>query len=115
MAKQTILLSIIGVITNSTEQDIEISIKPQDALVCYDRLTLLNVTHSPTTVQLGFKAGSNEVILAGIASPGANVPFSVQGKVFAPSYYRPFARFTGATVGDKVALYVYGYITDLPE
>jgi hypothetical protein len=102
-------------ITNSTEEDIEISIKPSDVLVCYDRLTLLNVEHSPTTVKLGFKGGNNEFILAGIASPGANVPFSVSGKFFAPAYYRPFARFTGATVGDKVSLYVYGYITDMPD
>ncbi len=115
MAKQTIIRSIEAVITNTTEQDIEIPGREGNFQYCFDRLTLLDVSNSPTTVQIGLKAGTSETILDGKANPGANVPFTVQGKIFAPSTYRPFARFTGATSGDKVKFFVYGYITDLVE
>lgn len=115
MGKATLVLSARAVITNTTEQDVEIRHTPMNALVCYDRLTLVNHTSNMTSVALGLKAGANEFLLDGKLAPGVNVPFTVNGKCFAPSHFRPFARFTGASAGDKVEFFVYGYITDLPE
>ena len=115
MAKHTILLSARVVITNATSEDVEIRHTPLDALVCYDRLTLVDHTSNTTSVHLGIKSGGSEFILDGKLAPGLNVPFTVAGKFFAPSYARPFARFVGASLGDKVEFFVYGYITDMPE
>ena len=115
MAKKTIVNGVEGVISNATSQDLEFKALTPNMLVCYDRLTLVDYDHSPTSVHLGFKSGTSEFLLDGKADPGVGIPFSVLGKVFALGHYRPFARFVGATSGDKVALFAFGYLTDVPE
>ena len=112
MAKQTFIWSAAGVITNATEQELELPVREGSWLICYDRLTLVDETSSPTSVKIGLKAGTSVSILDGRATPGVDIPFSVAGKVFAPSSYRPCARFSGASLGDRIAFYAYGYLTD---
>jgi len=115
MTKKTLITEVQDVITDATSQDLQLLPFSGQPLVCYDRIVAADLTSGVTLITIGFLRGSNEVLLVSgtPAAVGGNIV--MEGKVFAPAVWRPFARFKGATLGDKVCLYVFGYLTDNPE
>lgn len=114
MSKQTILNKVQGIITNTTEQDFELPINLGNGVIGYDAIIGVDYTNSPTLLILGFKIGAGEFLLHGHASPAANQPISSPRRVYIPANYTPFVRIRGGTLGDKIALFVYGYYNDSP-
>jgi hypothetical protein len=113
--KATIVNSVEGRVTSAVSFDIDLRGFPANTLVCYDRLVATDHTSSATNVIIGLKSGVTEVLLGSGAQAALGGTLSVEGKIFAPGHWAPFARFKGASLNDRVALFVFGYVTDNPE
>ena len=113
MIRNNVVNVVRGVVTSATSFDLSINTLPTDQLICYDKIVAVDFTNLFTSVQIGFRVGSDEVLVGGGTASSANIPVVCEGNIYVPGQYRVFARFLGASVGDKVALSVFGYSTDL--
>ena len=112
MRKQTIINRVEAIITSVVTQDIEIPLLMTEGIIAYDAIVGVNYDHSPTSLILGFKAGVAEYLVSGEASPLAGKPVATSQSLFIPSVYKPFVRVVGGTLGDKIALFIYGTYYD---
>lgn len=93
-------------------QDILMTVLHPGKTACYDRLTGVNFTSAPTLFTFGFKSGASESLVQSFATPAAGVVVSTTGRIFVDSGDTPFLRVTGGVAGDRIALYVFGYLSD---
>lgn len=112
MINQPIILKVEGVRNGESSQDVQIVIVETTNVVCYDRIAAVDYNNSATLITVGMKYGANEYLLESFATPSAGQVVSTQSRLFVPGNYRPFLRITGGTQGDRIALFVYGYISD---
>ena len=115
MAKESFVWEAHGVCTNATTFDLAFRPGPHRKRVALDRLAAVDDTTSPTLLILGVKHGATEVRLESWSAPGAGVVKAMTSRVFVWSDWLPFVRVTGAGVGDQIALYAFGYLTDANE
>lgn len=94
----------------TTYTDIEIPPFNSLGTVCLDRVSAINVDHSPTLVTIGYKVGASEFLVEGYSQPASGQVVSTQSRIFISGQARVFARFTGGTQGDKLQVYAYGYV-----
>jgi hypothetical protein len=115
MIRNTVVNAVRGVVTSAVSHDLPVTSLPTDALICYDKIVAIDFTTACTSVQIGFHVGADEVIVGGGTAVSANIPTVVEGKIYVPGQYRIFARFFGASVGDRIGLFVFGYTSDLRD
>jgi len=113
MIKRSFANSSEAVITDTDAQDLLSSVFPADMLVCYDKIGVVDHDNTVTLITVGFKIGSRELLLESFIPTVAGEVKTVNGRIFLPGNYRAFARFTGASDGDQVAIIVYGYLSDM--
>ncbi|MDD3428110.1 MAG: hypothetical protein PHR42_04160 [Caldisericia bacterium] len=114
MSKQTVINKVEGIITNTTEQDIELPLDLGKGVIGYDAIVAIDYTNAPTVMLIGFKHGLGEYIVYGEAGTIAHKPITTTRRIYVPATFRPFVRVRGGTSGDRVALFVYGYYNDEP-
>ncbi len=112
MIEQPIILKVESVRDAGDSQDIAISIVESSNVVCYDRIAAVDYTNAATLITVGMKYGANEYLIESFVTPAAGRVVSTQSRLFVPGNYRPFLRVTGGVQGDRIALFVYGYISD---
>lgn len=108
----SLIEKIEAVRSSASSQDIELKDQDRGGNVCYDRISAVDYTNALTLLTVGMKVGANEFLIESFASPAAGKVVCTNSRVFFPGVYRPFIRVTGGSSGDRIALFVYGYITD---
>ncbi len=107
------LINVVQAIRDaSLSQTIYLPPKPEGRTACYDRLAAVDFTAALTLLTFGFAAGAQEFLIESFANPAQNQVVSTQSRVFVDSGYTPFIRVTGGGAGDRIAFYVYGYVSD---
>lgn len=116
MVKKTFVQSYEGKFpTGATSITLKVPTMPQNVLLCYDRIVGVDFTSTTSKITVGFTLGKSEKLLETFHNISAGQAVHVKGKIFVPGNYVLFVRFEGATAGDRVALFAYGYVTDFPE
>lgn len=101
-----------GVGTNATYTEV-LSDKLLSAQVrCFDRISAVDNTNKPTRIDIGFCDGNVYHFVVSLFPTAKNDVVSVRGKVWLPGNWRVFARFVGASQGDDLRLYCYGYASE---
>jgi len=95
-------------------QDILLPVRPDGKTACYDRLAAVDYTSALTVLTLGFIYGASEYLIESFAAVAAGFVVSTMGRIFVDSGFTPFVRVTGGVAGDRIALFVYGYLSDKP-
>ena len=93
-------------------QDIMLPVRPDGKTACYDRIAAVDYTTALTLLTMGFKFGASEYLVESFAAPAAGVVVATQSRIFVHSGFTPFIRVTGGVAGDRIGLFVYGYLSD---
>jgi len=109
-----LLNQIQGVRSAAASQDFELPVNAPGQVACYDHISAVDYNNALTLVTFGFKKGASEFLLMSVLQPAALFAATTQGRVFMSSDYTPFIRVTGGVAGDRIGLFVYGYIADRP-
>lgn len=112
MVMTSLVNHIEGVRSAAAVQDFELPVRPDGLTACYDRLAALDYTAALTLLTLGFKLGASEYLVQSFAAPGAGFVCSTTGRIFVDSGFTPFVRVTGGGAGDRIGLFVFGYLSD---
>jgi hypothetical protein len=107
--RKTFVMRQQWVLVNSSSEDFELAGLPKAALLCFDRLSGVDVNTNAARITFGFKSASTEILLESFASPGVAVVKEVLGKIYLPSGYRPFLRVVTGVAGDQIVLCALGY------
>jgi hypothetical protein len=110
--KWTILDSVSMLRTAAVADDLELALFHKDGVACYDVISACDLSNATTLTTLGIKRGTSEFLITTYTAPAAGVVTPTLTRIFAPADARPFARFTGGSPGDRLMLYVFGYISD---
>lgn len=113
MAKQNFNLRWEAVRSADVSQDILAQVGIQGAQVCYDRISAVDYTSALTMLTFGFKQGASESLAESFETITANRVVSTQARIFMPVGYHPFIRVTGGSPGDRIAIFAYGYVSDI--
>lgn len=112
MPKQTIAGRMASICTNATVQTLIAALDVSGRIYCFDRLVAIDLSHAPTTIEIGFVSGVGEYIVHRAAPGAAAISVAVGQAVYVPPGYRPYARFYGATLTDDLEFYWFGYVGD---
>lgn len=114
MAKQTLILQVQEICTDTTAQRLTLPTFDYRGMVCVDRLTAVVENTPPTYVEFGILSGSREYVLARVVPTATVLSMSMRGKVWHTTAMRPYAKFVGATSGETLDFFFYGYVTTGP-
>ena len=98
--------------TAALTQEIILPVNIPGMKACYDRLAAINYNSALTLLTFGFKYGAGEMLLETFAIPVPNFVVCTSTRIFVDSDYSPFIRVTGGNAGDRIALFVYGYLAN---
>jgi hypothetical protein len=111
-----ILLNRIEELRNAAlVQDIMLPVNIPGMKACYDRIAAVDFTTALTLLTVGFKIGAGEMLVETFTAPAAGVVVATSTRIFVNSNYSPFIRVTGGVLGDRIAMYVFGYISNLEQ
>lgn len=110
--KWTILQSVTMLRTGATFDDLELDLFSRDGVVFFDVISGVDKDNATTQTTFGIKRGTSEFLLATYAAPAANVVVATVTRIIVPAEARPFMRVTGGVLGDRLELFVYGYLNN---
>ena len=98
--------------TSATSQTLVASRDVSGRVYCYEHIVAIDETHAPTTIEIGLRGGATDYLLVRAAPSAAAISVAVNDPVYALAEYRPYVTFYGATLGDSLEFYWYGYVID---
>lgn len=113
MAKRTIIDRVADVVSSATLFDLSFKPYGSNILVAYDRIVAINHDNACDKVTFLVRIGSNEAILQAFLLPSAGSTMVVEGPVFVTGNGILTIRYEGASVGDKVEAFAYGFVENL--
>ena len=112
---RAIVRSVKSVSTGGASDWLFLDAWPSDVDVLWYRITALDRTTDVTRIELLFRRGSEDYVIASQNITAAALDASVAANMHAPGDFRVGARFVGATLGDELEVYAFGELVDLAE
>lgn len=110
MKKSTFLYKKTGKCDSATSYILGADYAKWGELACYQHISGVNVDHSPTQLDIGFRRGNDFICLKSFTSPVANFTNSLGYDIWSFIDDMPAIRILGGTVGDEIEIVIAGYI-----
>ena len=114
MAREIYVQRKAQVAASTTAEDVVAGLAPTGGLLCLQSFSAVDHDNDVTLVTFGFKAGATEYLVGSVLLEAAQQVANLYGPFYVYGNFRPFARFVGATAGDKVEALFLGYLDRNP-